>query len=61
MVLFMSPLNDSGEKISVAQLSIIGCSLSLMAIASVWLFWRLYFRSSNFSYLKFSNAAEEIE
>ena len=60
MVLYMSPINESGGKMSVAQLILVISSLSLMAGSSVWLCWRLCCRSSNFSYLKFSNAAEEI-
>ena len=60
MVLYMSPINESGGKMSVAQLSLVVGSLSLMAGTSVWLCWRLCCRSSSFSYLKFSNAAEEV-
>ena len=42
------------------QLTLVGCSLALMAVSSVWLCWRVCCRTSSFSYLKFSNAAGGI-
>merc|ERR1712150_51655 len=60
MILYMSPINESGGKMSALQLTLVVGFLTLMATTSVWLCWRVCCRASSFSYLKFSNTTEDI-